>query len=342
MTKQRVVVGFSGGKDSTAAAIDLKNQGYDVQLLTMLLGFGDDEARIPELRHLAGTLEMPLTILDLQEQFHKRVVDYFLQDYAASRTPNPCAVCNVQVKFNLLMRHALEEMGADFFATGHYADRICSDGKWFLKEPEDRRKSQIYFLGLIDPSLLQYVLFPIADYKIDEVRELVKDLPLVSKDESQDVCFLEGRSLVDYLEKHMPEKFREGDILDAEGRAIGVHPGAVYFTVGQRRGTFFASGSKLYVLGKDVEKNTVTLGENDLLMTDTVTVEKIVFWRPVKVGEVLDAKVRYVSRYSEVEVLDVTGNTIRAKFETPVRAVTPGQLGVFYHNEMIVAAGFIA
>lgn len=341
MTKQRVVVGFSGGKDSTTAAIDLKHQGYDVHLLTMLLGFGDDEARIPKLQALANKLDMPLKIIDLQEQFHKRVVEYFLRDYAASLTPNPCAVCNVQVKFNLLLRYALDEMGAEFFATGHYADRECVDGKWFLKEPADRRKSQIYFLGLIDPEVLQYVLFPIAKYTIDQVRETVKDLPLVNKDESQDVCFLEGRTLVEYLERHMPEKFKEGDILDTDGNKMGKHPGAVYFTVGQRRGTFFAAGSKLYVLDKDVEKNTVTLGENERLMSDTVTVERIVFWRPVKKGELLDAKVRYVSRYSNAEILEVTEDTIRARFDAPVRAVTPGQLGVFYSDGLIVAAGFI-
>ncbi len=342
MIKQRAVVGFSGGKDSTAAAIDLHKQGYDVQLLTMLLGFGDDGVRIPELQRLARELGFPLTVVDLQDRFREKVVQHFLSEYANSRTPNPCAVCNYEIKFNLLLRHALDEMGADYFATGHYADRISIAGKWFLTEPEDRKKSQIYFLGMIDPNSLEHVLFPIARYRIDEVREMVKELPLVNKDESQDVCFLQGRTLVAYLEEHMPEKFREGDILDSSGKKIGTHPGAIYFTVGQRRGTFFAAGAKLYVLDKDVRRNTITLGENHLLDSDTVKVERVVFWRPVAEGEVLDAKVRYVSNYSKVDIISVTGDSITARFATQVRAVTPGQLGVFYDDGAIVAAGVIA
>lgn len=342
MSKKKVVVGLSGGKDSTTAVVLLKKQGYDVHALTMKLGLNNEEERIRQIEHLTGVLDVPFSTVDIRKTFREKVIDYFIDSYAAGLTPNPCAVCNVEIKFNLLMNEALQRLNADYYATGHYAKKVEIDGGFFLTEPEDRKKSQIYFLSMIGGRALEKVLFPIAEIPIERVRETVKDLPLANKEESQDVCFLHDRRLIDFLKEHLrPGYFREGDILDVDGNRIGRHRGAVYFTIGQRRGTGFASDRKLYVVRKDVRNNTITLGDEEDLYSGGVTVVRPVFWRPVGVGEVFGGKFRYMSSFHRVVVREVCGEFIRVEFESPVKSITPGQIGAFYDGDIIVAAGFI-
>lgn len=342
MNKKNVVVGLSGGKDSTTAVVLLKMQGYDVHALTMILGLRDEEERIEKIKNLAGVLGVPFTTVDVKQTFKEKVIEYFLNAYADSLTPNPCVVCNNEIKFNLLMKEALKTMGADFYATGHYAKKIEIDGRFFLTEPKDRKKSQIYFLSMIGNEALRQVLFPIADMSIEQVREVVKDLPLANKAESQDVCFLNDQKLSEFLQENLPSRyFREGDFLDMTGKKIGRHKGAVYFTIGQRRGTRFASDRKLYVVDKDVKNNTITLGEEKYLYSHNVTILKPVFWREIKKGEVFKAKFRYMSSFSKVCITEVSDILIKASLDEPVRSITPGQIGAFYDNEVIVASGFI-
>ncbi len=342
MGKKKVVVGLSGGKDSTTAVVLLKKQGYDVHALTMKLGLNNEEERIRQIEHLTGVLDVPFTTLDIRERFREKVIDYFVDSYAGGLTPNPCVVCNIEIKFNLLMNEALRTLGADFYATGHYAKKVEIGGRFFLTEPEDRKKSQIYFLSMIGGCALERVLFPIAGIPIERVRETVKDLPLANREESQDVCFLHNQRLIDFLKGHLqPGYFREGDILDVGGGKIGCHRGAVYFTIGQRRGTGFASDRKLYVVKKDVRRNTITLGDGEHLYSRGVTVIKPVFWRPVRVGEVFEGKFRYMSSFHKAVISEVSGDFIKAEFEVPVKSITPGQIGVFYEGDIIVAAGFI-
>jgi tRNA-specific 2-thiouridylase len=210
-----------------------------------------------------------------------------------------------------------------------------------LKEPVDRRKSQIYFLAMIEPDTLARVLFPIGALTIDQVRAKVAGLPLANPAESQDVCFLQGENLAAFLSRHLPDSLKEGDILDKEGNPIGRHHGAVHFTAGQRRGTRHASDRRLYVIGRDMATNTVTLGDERDLLAETVTVKTPVFWRPLRVGERLSVKVRYQLHGQDAEITNVDPTRIQAVFLKPVRAVTPGQFGVFYDKEIIVAAGEI-
>jgi tRNA-specific 2-thiouridylase len=341
--KQKVVVALSGGKDSTASVVLLKEQDYDVFAMTMKLGIKGEDQRFEKLKHLTQFLAVPLKIIDMRAPFQEKVIDYFLRSYAASLTPNPCVACNNDIKFNLLMQEALKTQQADFYATGHYAAKTRINGHYFLTEPKDRTKSQIYFLSMIGEEALKRVIFPISALTLEEVRKKVEDLPLVNKEESQDVCFLHDKKLIDYLKKHLPKRyFKPGDFLDVRGNKIGKHKGAVYFTIGQRRGTGFSSDRKLYVVKKDVQNNTVTLGEEEHLYADTLTVVKPVYWKEIKTGEVFNVKIRYMTPFSKVEITGLSKEYIKAKFAKPEKSVTPGQIGAFYQEDIIVAAGYIA
>ena len=241
------------------------------------------------------------------------------------------------------MQEALEKEEADCFATGHYAHKTLVAGEPFLSEPKDKEKSQIYFLAMIGKDALKQVIFPLANLSIAEVRALVETLPLANREESQDVCFLNNRTLGPFLRRHLPPHyFQPGTILDPEGKKIGRHNGAIYFTVGQRRGLRYSSDRRLYVIKKDVRSNTVTLGEEKYLYTRFVTIIKPVFWRDIKVGETLKAKFRYKSPFYKAIINEVSENSLIALFPEPAKSITPGQLAAFYQDEMIVAAGYIA
>jgi tRNA-specific 2-thiouridylase len=340
MARQTVLVAFSGGKDSTASILLLKEK-YEVQAITMKLGLEGEEKKIKKIKNLAKALNTRLQVVDFEEPFKEAVIDYFTNSYKQGLTPNPCAVCNQVIKFKKLRELVFKEKLADFYATGHYADKIKVGENFFLKEPIEQKKSQIYFLSLIGGKTLEKTLFPLARKTITEVRERVKDLALANIKESQDVCFLQNRNLMKYLKQVIPEAFSPGDILDVNSNQIGRHQGAIYFTIGQRRGTFFASGRKLYVIKKDIANNTITLGEKSQLLEDTLEVKNPVFWRPLKKGEVLSIRVRYLSNLVPAEITNVSEKGIKARFSQPKEAVTPGQIGVFYDRDIIVAAGHI-
>lgn len=337
-----VTVAFSGGKDSTAAILLLREQGYDVRALTMRLGLTNEDEKLAKIENLARALAVPWQVSDLRHAFREKVLSYFLDSYRTGLTPNPCVVCNRQVKFGLLLAEAEKNSRNGLFASGHYADKVFLKKQWFLKEPVDLRKSQIYFLAMIEPAVLDRVLFPIASLTIQQVRAKVAGLPLANPEESQDVCFLQGENLGAYLSRHLPESFKAGDIVDRCGNRIGRHQGAIHFTVGQRRGTGHASDRRLYVVGRDLAANTVMLGDEKDLLSRSLTVKTPVFWRPLEVGEKVTVKVRYQLHGHEARISEASPALIRAVFKEPVRAVTPGQFAVFYDNDIIVAAGEIS
>ncbi len=341
MNKKKVVVGFSGGKDSTASIIILKEKGYNVSALTMKLGLIGEDEKLKKVRKLSEILEVPHKIIDLRDEFEKRVVKYFTDSYKIGLTPNPCVVCNNRIKFELLMDFGIKNMESDFFATGHYADKIEIDGKYFLKEPIEKKKSQIYFLSMIGGERLKNVLFPISSISLDKVRKTVEDMPLGNSKESQDVCFLNGYKLLDYFKKYMPAFIREGDILDMSGEKIGHHNGSIKFTVGQRRGTGFSSSGKLYVVKKDVKSNTITLGNESELYSDGFEIRDPVMWKEIKRGGYYKARIRYMSKFEDIKVVDVSFNSIKVEFYSPVKSVTSGQVGVLFQDDIIVASGFI-
>jgi len=339
--KGKVTVAFSGGKDSTAAVLILRERGHDVRAVTMRLGTPFEKERLHRIHRLARHLDLPLQEEDLTAQFRRRVVSYFVRTYRRGGTPNPCAICNAAVKFGIL-RDRLGHLGADdAYATGHYAATAERNGAVFLIEPRERRKSQIYFLSLVGRARLQGSVFPLADHTLEEVRSMVDGLPLADPKESQDVCFLQDVDLMAYLRRRTPELFRPGAILNTAGEVIGAHDGVVYFTIGQRRGIRFSSARKLYVVAKDVAANTITLGEDRDLHSESLDVAQPLLWRPLRVGETLTAKVRYQGRAAPVRIVRADRRRVSARFDAAVRAVTPGQIAVFYDGDLIAAAGRI-
>jgi tRNA-specific 2-thiouridylase len=341
MSRQTVIVAFSGGKDSTAAVLLLGEQGHDVRALTMRLGLPGEEEKLASIEHLARWIGVPWQDVDLRKPFREKVLGYFIDAYRRGQTPNPCVQCNRHLKFGLLLAEMCKSSPHGFFASGHYADKVCRDGRWFLCEPADRGKSQIYFLAMIGPGALGKVLFPLAGLTVGQVRSKVAGLPLANEKESQDVCFLQDEDLAAFLGRHGAHGSEAGDFLNMAGEKIGRHNGALHFTSGQRRGTGHASGRRLYVVGRDLAANTVTLGNERDLLSKALAVINPVFWRPLRDGEELAVKVRYQLHGQAAVISEVGANGIRAVFKEPVRAITPGQLAVFYDGDIIVAAGEI-
>lgn len=336
----RVAVGFSGGRDSTAAAILLKKQGHVVETVTLRLGVPEEDERLIASARLAEKIGVCHRVADAREEFARRVVNPFLEAYAAGVTPNPCVACNARIKFEFLMDAALES-GADRFATGHYA-RLEGEGSHLsLAEPREENKSQIYFLAMVEPERMQRVCFPLQDVTLGRVRDLTRDLPLAGKKSSQDVCFLGKRSLEGYLTKQIPDAFGPGPILNTRGEKIGSHRGAAAVTIGQRRGLRYAAGKPLYVVEKDVARNAVILGEAGELDKQGIVVTNPNYWRTIKVGEEMDVRIRYASPPARALITRADGAGIEARFLYPVQALTPGQLGVFYQGKKVVAAGII-
>ncbi len=337
-----VAVAFSGGKDSTAALLLLRGQGHEVRALTMRLGLPGEEEKLGRIEGLARVLKAPWEVVDLRAAFREQVLDHFLRAYRSGLTPNPCVQCNRYLKFGLLLGEMKKSAPNGLFATGHYADKVRVGERWFLREPLDRVKSQVYFLAAIDPAVLEHALFPLAGMTVAEVRRQVAGLPLANVRESQDVCFLQGEDLGGFLARHLPGGFRPGDFLDVNGETIGRHDGALHFTLGQRRGTGHAAGRRLYVVGRDLAGNTVTLGDENDLYAAALAVRRPVLWRRLRSSETLRVKVRYEAAGHEAVISEASATIIRARFREPVRAVTPGQLAVFYDGDIVVAAGEIS
>ena len=336
-----VVVAFSGGKDSTAAVLLLREQGHEARALTMRLGLAGEEEHLARIEALARAIAVPWRAVGLEAAFRENVLDRFVAAYGRGLTPNPCVACNRHVKFGLLMAAAAAEAPGALFATGHYADKALVEGRWLLKEPAERRKSQVYFLAAIDPGTLARAVFPLAGMTVAQVRRKVAGLPLASAGESQDACFLQGEGLDPFLQRCLPGGSRPGDLLDTAGAVIGRHDGALRFTVGQRRGTRHAGGRRLYVVRRDLDAGTVTLGEEKDLLSSSLTAAAPAYWRPLRAGETLRVKVRCEARGHEAEILEATAERMRVAFREPVRAVTPGQLAVAYDGDLVVAAGEI-
>jgi tRNA-specific 2-thiouridylase len=354
MTKQKVVVAMSGGVDSSVAAALLKQQGYDVtgMMLRLWSEPGKEESNrcctpdaMAQARRVAGILDIPFYVIDAKEVFRDTVVQYFLDGYARGETPNPCLLCNRQIRWTFLLNHALA-LGADFMATGHYV-RIqnAENGKRKLLRAVDHSKDQSYVLHVLKQDQLAHALFPVGQFPKPEIRRLAADfgLPTASRADSQDLCFLAGEDYRGFLQRNAAEMLKPGEIVTTDGKSIGQHNGLANYTIGQRKGLGVASPVPLYVIAKQAVGNTLVVGTLDELgFTELIAHD--VNWAS---GEApresfrAQVKIRYTAKEVEALVSPLEGEQVSVKFDAPVRDVTAGQAAVFYVEEEVIGGGII-
>ena len=356
-TPQKVVLGMSGGVDSSVAAKLLKEQGYEVLGVTLKVWEEEDETAVSKrwqergcckvgiAKHVAELLDISHQVIDTREAFQQGVIDDFIGGYLQGTTPNPCVRCNERVKFGGLFQVA-EQLGADFVATGHYAT-IQQDtlGKFFLARGRDTQKDQSYFLYRIPAKWLSRMLFPLGSMKKPQVWSEAEamGLPVEELKESQEICFVTQGDYREFLKEHAPQANNPGKFVDNDGKTLGQHQGVAFYTQGQRKGLGIATGNRLYVQHVVPDLNLVVLGPPENLDTRTCRVADLnIFSRENLVeGELLDVKFRYGSPPVPAKLHWEGTNAITLEFETPVRALSPGQSAVFYHYDRVLGGGII-
>ena len=346
---KKVAIGMSGGVDSSVAAAMLLEKGYEVIGITMLLcEEGACLSSVEEdARKVCEKLGIEHHVVDFRGEFKEKVVDYFVDEYLAGRTPNPCIACNKHLKFDAMLEKA-KELGADYIATGHYAKVLCNEatGRYYLKQSESVEKDQTYVLYNLKQEQLKRLLMPLGDVENkEEVRKYAEKLGLstAGKPDSMEICFIPDNDYAGFIERNRNYKATEGDFVDKNGNVLGKHKGIIHYTVGQRKGLGVTFGKPMFVTKIDAENNRVVLGEkgeefSEGLLCDSlnfITVEKIT--EPIKVW----TKVRYSAKPALATLSMADENTAKVVFDQPQRAVTPGQAVVFYDDENIVIGGGI-
>jgi tRNA-specific 2-thiouridylase len=347
MTKKRVAVALSGGMDSSVAALLLKEAGHEVIGIHMHpCDSSRSEYQAHQAERVCHTLNIPFYVVDLQKDFERYVVDYFCREYKRGRTPNPCIVCNQQIKFGFLLSQALS-LGADFLATGHYAQIEHSEDGYHLLKAADLTKDQSYFLYTLTQEKLRHLLFPLGSYTKTEAKQIAKREGLsIAFKPSQDICFISQKNYRAFLSQRFPSV--PGDIVDTQGTILGQHQGIAFYTIGQRHGLGLASGKPLYIIRIEPEHNRIMLGDKRELYSQKVSAQKLNWVAGDLPTEpiTITAKIRYKSKEAEA-ILFPTRHCEQGEaisdiwFPQPQKAVTPGQAIVFYQGNEILGGGII-
>lgn len=354
---KRVVIGMSGGVDSSVAAWLLKEQGYDVIGVTMQIWQDEAEevleenggccglSAVEDARRVARQLEIPHYVMNFREDFRKAVIDYFTAEYLAGRTPNPCIACNRYVKWEALLKRSLE-IGADYIATGHYA-RIeqLANGRFAIRHSVTAAKDQTYALYNLTQEQLSRTLMPVGAYTKEKIREFAGRLGLsvADKPDSQEICFVPDQDYAGFIERTTGKPSEEGNFVTKDGEILGRHKGIIHYTIGQRRGLGLPMGRRVVVTEIRPDTNEVVIGEQEDVFTRTLYADRINCMAELTIptGRKIRAKIRYNHQGSDCTVYPEGTDRIRVEFEEPVRAVTPGQAVVFYDGDYVLGGGTI-
>lgn len=341
---KKCVAGMSGGVDSSVTALLLKEMGFEVLGLTLLLHTEKESQDIADARAVCDRVGVPHLVVDGREKFREKVMEHFARVYEMGGTPNPCVDCNKNVKIPMIME-TMEQQNATHMATGHYVRVERQGERYLLKKALDPKKDQSYVLYSLTQNQLSHLVFPLGGLTKPEVREIARQhgFATASKSDSQDICFVPDGDYGSFLERYRDKIFFSGDFVDETGRVLGRHAGAIRYTLGQRRGLGIPAESRLYVVGKDMEHNTVTLGSNDRLFSRTVFVEdaNLIAADHLQDGEQLCARIRYQQKEQPCRVYETGEKSLRVEFLEPQRAVAPGQALVLYDGDTVVGGGTI-
>ena len=349
MENKKVLLGMSGGVDSSVSALLLKQQGYEPIGITLELFAGSSCCNINtyiDAKNVCNSIGIPHFTDDCKPQFAKYVIKDFINCYANCKTPNPCIECNKYMKFGYMWEKA-KELGCEYIATGHYAKTEYSEkyGRWVLKKSQAGKKDQSYVLWNIPKELIEHVLFPLADFTDKEqIREIARenDLKVANKPDSEDICFIPDGNYKKFLEINSDIKPKQGNIVNSKGEILGRHTGLYNYTIGQRKGLGISNKVPLFVLGFNRAKNEVIVGEEKELYKSELEVKDINLLLFDKIEDWLEVEVktRYSARQAKAKIVQ-DGEKIKVKFDEPQRAITPGQSAVFYIGDIVVGGGKI-
>ncbi len=356
--KRKVVVGMSGGVDSSVAAYLLQEQGYEVIGVTMQI-WQEEELQtqatqggccglsaVEDARRVAQTLEIPYYVMNFKREFKEKVINYFVEEYLRGRTPNPCIACNRYVKWESLLRRSLE-LGADYIATGHYArvDKL-KNGRFAIRNSVTAKKDQTYALYSLTQEQLAHTLMPVGEYTKDEIRQIAwqQGLPVAHKPDSQEICFIPDHDYAAFIDREAAKRVPPpGDFVTQDGQVLGRHQGITHYTVGQRRGLELAMGRRVFVTGIRPETNQVVLGDNEDTFTGQLLCDQVHYMAMEDLPKPRRAmaKIRYNHGGAPCVIEKQPDGKILCRFEQQVRAATPGQAVVFYEGEYVLGGGTI-
>ena len=357
MSKGKVVVGMSGGVDSSVAAWLLKEQGYDVIGVTMQIWQDEDNevqeenggccglSAVDDARRVASSIGIPYYVMNFKQEFQKNVIDYFTEEYLNGRTPNPCIACNRYVKWEALLQRSLS-IGADYIATGHYAriDKL-PNGRYAIRRSATLAKDQTYALYNLTQEQLAHTLMPVGNYSKDKIREMAEEIGLqvANKPDSQDICFVPDGDYATFIEENADTLIRQGNFVTPDGKILGKHKGIIHYTVGQRKGLGLALGYPAFVLEIRPETDEVVIGTYEESLTHTLRANELNFMSVEDITEPIRvfAKIRYNHKGAWCTVEKTGEDEITCTFDEPIRAVTPGQAVVLYDGEYVLGGGTI-
>ncbi len=342
MKRKKIGIAMSGGIDSTCCALMLKEH-HDITGYFMHLKQPDISHQIEQVQNIADRLKVELKIIDLQDQFEEKVLRYFSDSYHHGVTPNPCIVCNREIKFGLFMDTILAT-GMDLVATGHYAQIVVKDNTYHLLQGKDHRKDQSYFLSRLTQNQLGRSLFPLGQKTKQEMYSFAEASGFTNfrGQESQDVCFLGQEKIGNFLQEHLSHSSEVGPILNVDGQLLGEHSGLFRYTIGQRRGLGISDTTPYYVVKLDPSNNTLIVGKDKDLFQTTITVHSL-HWilDPPKQEEDYLVRIRYSHKGSSAKLVKLSNNKYSITFSSPQRSITPGQFAVIYKDSEVIGSGII-